>query len=117
MVKTEYAILTFASIILVFLSLFISPLVGLFLFSISLLLVSVFNMLDSSNVIKLVSNLLLLAGTLSLIPFFSSLIGINLSIINSASTYIIIFAIVLLALYYLYLILKVFLSSIEVKMK
>jgi len=119
MVKDNYAILVFVSIILMFLSFFISPLLGLLIFSLSLLLVSILNMLNSSNIIKLISNFLLLAGALSLIPFFFSItnIGINLSIINHISIYIIIFAIVLLIIYYLYTIIKDILSSIEVRIR
>jgi len=119
MVKGDYAILAFIGIILMFLSLYISPLINLLIFSLSILLVSIFNILDSSNAIKLVTDLLLLAGTLSLISFFFSLIGfrINLSLINYVSIYIIVFAIVILAIYYLYDIIKDILSSIEVRIK
>jgi len=113
MEKIEYAVLTFASIILIFLSLSIPTLIGLSLFSVALLLVSIFNMLESNNIIKLASNLLLLAGILSLIPF----LGINLLVINRISTYIMVFAVILLVLYYLYLVFKVLLSSIEVKVR
>jgi len=121
MEKDSYMILVFVGIILMFLSLLMSlPLgLGLLIFSLSLLLVSVFNMLGSSNIIKLVSDLFLLAGVLSLVPFFSSIaeISINLLIINRISVYIIIFAIALLAIYYLYTIIKEILSSIEVRLQ
>lgn len=117
--KEEYpAILVFVGIAMFLLSLLAyDSLPGLVIFSLSLILFSVYKMIEDSGAVNRAGNLLILSGSLSIISLFLAFINIRFPYIIYISVYIATFAVVILSIYYLYSSIKDILSFIEIKLR